>query len=160
MLKNHTTKEKQMNIRERLLAHANRVRETLRSKGGFTLIEIMIVVAIIALLMGVLVGPTAMRQYRRAKVDAAKMQIKNFRLPLMEYMTNHGNYPSTDEGLQALVDDRIIKEKDIKDPWGNPFQYRFPAENDQDELRDLELRRRRQGRRRRLQRGHKELGGG
>lgn len=123
-----------MNIRNKLIAHINRAREAMRAKGGFTLIEIMIVVAIIALLMGILVGPTAMRQYRRAKVDAAKMQIKNLRLPLMEYMSAHGNYPSSDEGLQALLDEKLVKEKDIKDPWGNRFQYRYPSENDDDEF--------------------------
>ena len=119
-----------MNIKERLIQHINRVRDALRSNDGFTLIEIMIVVAIIALLMGALIGPTAMRSYRQAKVDTAKMQMKGFATPLLMYNTAHGNYPSTDEGLNALVSDGMLKEKDIKDPWGNPFQYRCPSDTE------------------------------
>jgi general secretion pathway protein G len=123
-------KETIMNIQEKLLAHIRRVREALRSKGGFTLIEIMIVVSIIALLMGVLVGPQIFKARKQANVSAAKMQIPRFSLSLESYKEAHGNYPSSEEGLQALVDDKLLKDKDVKDPWGNPFQYRYPSDHE------------------------------
>lgn len=122
-----------MNIRNRLMAHIERVREALRTKDGFTLIEIMIVVSIIALLMGVLVGPQIFKARKQANVNAAKMQIPRFSLSLESYKEAHGNYPNTEEGLQALVDDKLLKEKDIKDPWGNPFQYRCPSDHEDGE---------------------------
>jgi general secretion pathway protein G len=123
-----------MNIHEKIQAHLRRVREALRSKDGFTLIEIMIVVSIIALLMGVLVGPQIFRARKQANVNAAKMQIPRFSLSLEQYKEAHGNYPTTEEGFQALVDDKILKEKDIKDPWGNNFQYRCPSEHEEAEF--------------------------
>ena len=119
-----------MNIKEKFQAHVRRVRDALRTKDGFTLIEIMIVVSIIALLMGVLVGPQIFKARKQANVSAAKMQIPRFSLSLESYKEAHGNYPTTEEGLQALVDDKLLKEKDIKDPWGNPFQYRCPGDHD------------------------------
>lgn len=122
-----------MKIKERLLAHIRRVREALRGKDGFTLIEIMIVVSIIALLMGVLVGPQIFKARKQANVNAAKMQIPRFSLSLETYKEAHDHYPTTDEGLQALVDDKLLKEKDIKDPWGNPFQYRCPSDHEDSE---------------------------
>ncbi len=123
-----------MNIRERLAQHMQRVREALRAEDGFTLIEIMIVVSIIALLMGVLVGPQIFKARKQANVSAARMQIPRFSLSLETYRESHGNYPSTEEGLQALVDDKLLKEKDIKDPWGNQFQYRYPSDHDDGEF--------------------------
>lgn len=133
MMKHQTIKEKDMNIRKRLAVHIGRIREALRSRDGFTLIEIMIVVSIIALLMGVLVGPTLFKARKQANVNAAKIQIPRFALPLEAYKDAHGNYPSTDEGLQALVEEKLLKEKEIKDPWGNQFQYRFPSDHDDNE---------------------------
>jgi general secretion pathway protein G len=119
-----------MNIKEKLLKHFRRVRESLRSTDGFTLIEIMIVVSIIALLMGVLVGPQIFKARKQANVNAAKMQIPRFSLSFESYKEAHGSYPTSEEGLQALVEDKLLKEKDIKDPWGNAFQYRYPSEHD------------------------------
>jgi general secretion pathway protein G len=121
-----------MNIIEIIKGRLNRVRLAANTNRGFTLIEIMIVVAIIAILMGVVIVPNIMRYPKKARVEAAKIQIKGFQLPLNEYMTTHGNYPSTQEGLEALVTEKILTKKDITDPWGNPYQYRYPGESDPD----------------------------
>jgi general secretion pathway protein G len=83
--------------------------------------------------MAAIIVPNAMTYLKKAKVTAAKMKIEQFKMPLQQYQELKGNYPSTDEGLQALVTEKLIKEKDLKDPWGNPYQYRFPGENDQEE---------------------------
>ncbi|MBN2160056.1 MAG: type II secretion system major pseudopilin GspG [Spirochaetes bacterium] len=103
------------------------------SNRGFTLIEIMIVVTIIALLSAVVIVPNVTKSLSRAKVQAVKIQIQNLQMPLTLYNQDHGNYPTTDEGLSALVSDKLAKEKDIKDPWGNALQYRFPGESDPEE---------------------------
>ena len=98
----------------------------LSAEDGFTLLEIMIVVTIIAVLMGV-VGVNLFNSMEKGKVTAAKMQIKNFETAILQY--NGGNPPATEEGLQALVNDGLIKNIP-KDPWGNEYQYRSPGEND------------------------------
>ncbi len=100
----------------------------IKSEKGFTLIEIMIVVAIIALIMG-LVSPYIMERLDAAKVTTTKVKIKQLNLPLLEYSQLKGNYPSTEEGLQALITEKITREGDIKDAWGNPYQYQYPSEN-------------------------------
>ena len=103
-----------------------------RRNDGFTLMEIMIVVTIIALLSAVIIVPNVTKYLRRAKVEAAKVQIKNLQTPLLEYQSQKGNYPSTEEGLEALVKEGLLKKVPL-DPWGNPYQYRYPGEHDQEE---------------------------
>ena len=121
-----------MNSRETLKQKIDRLRSLVTANRGFTLIEIMIVVTIMALLTAVVVVPNVTKYLKKAKVDAAKMQIRNFQLPLNEYMSAHGNYPATDEGLEGLVKDGYLKKVPL-DPWGNPYQYRFPGEVEEDE---------------------------
>jgi len=121
-----------MNIIEILKRKINLLRSPVTSNKGFTLIEIMIVVTIMALLTAVVVVPNVTKYLKKAKVDAARMQIRNFQLPLNEFMSAHGNYPASEEGLEALVKDGYLKKVPL-DPWGNPYQYRFPGEVEQDE---------------------------
>ncbi len=121
-----------MQIIDRLRAAGRRLASTLRADRGFTLIEIMIVVTIIAMLSAVIIVPNITRSLARAKVEAAKVQIKNFQTPLLEYNSVYGNYPSGEEGLDALVKEGYLKKAPV-DPWGKPYQYRFPGENDSNE---------------------------
>ncbi len=121
-----------MNIKDRIASRMHQVRAQAKSNKGFTLIEIMIVVTIIALLSAVIVVPNVTKYLKRAKIEAAKLQIKNFQTPLIEYQSTKGNYPSTEEGLDALVKEGLLK-KIPTDPWGNPYHYRYPGENDQEE---------------------------
>ena len=108
----------------------HRLFSQIRDERAFTLLEIMIVVTIIAIL-GALVVPRFMDMPKKANVTAAKTQIQNFSMALDKYALEKGRYPSTDEGMQALVQDGIMK-KIPPDPWGNPYQYRSPGENDPD----------------------------
>jgi len=106
------------------------LRTTMSGREGMTLIEILIVVTIIAIL-GALVVPRFLDMPQKAKVTAAKQQMKNFEMGLQKYAFEKGSFPTTEEGLQSLVSEKIIK-KIPQDPWGNEYQYRSPGENDPD----------------------------
>ena len=108
----------------------NRLVAGLRNEKGFTLLEIMIVITIIAI-MGALIAPKFMDMPKKANVTAAKTQMQNFGMALDRYMLEKNHYPSTDEGLQSLVQEGMIK-KVPNDPWGNPYIYRSPGETDPD----------------------------
>ncbi len=105
-------------------------KESLRNNDGMTLIEIMIVVVIITIL-GALVVPKFMDMPNKAKVTAARQQMSNFETALQSYSYQKGGFPSTEEGLEALVREGLIK-KIPKDPWGYDYQYRSPGEVDTD----------------------------
>ena len=115
---------------------------TLRNRRGFTLIEIMVVIAILALLAA-LVGPRIIGRSDDAKVADAKVQIKNLETALKLYKLDSGTYPSTEQGLMALVaaptvgtipknyrSEGYLESKQVpKDPWGNDFVYLSPGEH-------------------------------
>ena len=108
----------------------------LRKINGFTLVEILVVLAILALLVG-LVGPRVMKQLGGAKSDTARLQIDDFGAALDLFYLDVGRYPDTQEGLEALVispantpkwDGPYLKKKKIPmDPWNNPFVYISPG---------------------------------
>jgi len=122
-----------MDIRRR--RHRNR-------QGGFTLIEIMAVVLIIGLLGGI-VGAAVFGQINRARVTTAKTQIKQIEAALDFYRMDNGRYPSTDQGLDALVHPPSIEPvpknyrpegylsggKVPNDPWDNRYEYLSPGQN-------------------------------
>lgn len=114
-------------IRERI----HQIAARLASNSGFTLIEIMIVVSIMALLTGLVIAPNLMRSWNKSRVEAAKVGIKSFEIPLMEYNNDKGAYPSSEEGLNVLITEGYLKKLPV-DPWGSPYQYRFPGEADPD----------------------------
>ncbi len=101
---------------------------------GFTLIEMLVVVAIIAIL-GALVGPQILDRVGGARSETAKTQIKNIESALQLYKLDNYRYPTTDQGIEALVtkptsspEPRNWKKGGYmkqmpKDPWGNPFLY-------------------------------------
>ncbi len=93
----------------------------LLGRSGMTLIEIMVVIAIMGM-MATLITVYFVRQQEQAKVDGTKIQMKNIEDALDAYKIQVGNYPSTEEGLQALVTKEIMKELP-KDMWGREFQY-------------------------------------
>ena len=114
----------------------------LNNRGGFTLIEIMVVIVILAMLAA-LVGPRLMGRTDDAKVTDAKVQIKNIETALKLYKLDNGSYPSTEQGLDALVskpavgvipksykDGGYLESKKLpKDPWGNDYLYVSPGEH-------------------------------
>jgi general secretion pathway protein G len=105
---------------------------------GFTLIELLVVLVILGLLAG-LVGPQVLRHVGGAKSDTAALQIAELGAGLDVYHLEVGRYPSSNEGLQALVEappsatnwrgPYLKKNKVPKDPWGNDYIYRFPGEH-------------------------------
>jgi general secretion pathway protein G len=105
---------------------------------GFTLIEILVVITIIGLIMG-LVGPRVLNYLSEAKSKAAKIQIESFASALDLYFLDAGRYPTTSEGLTALVqrpgnalpwNGPYLKGAVVPpDPWGNPYVYRMPGQH-------------------------------
>ena len=119
---------------------------TLCNRRGFTLIEIMVVIAILALLAA-LVAPKIMGRSDDAKITDAKVQIRNLETALKLYKLDSGVYPSTEQGLAALVarptvgsipknyrpEGYLESRKVPQDPWGNDFVYLSPgAQGDYD----------------------------
>lgn len=108
-----------------------------RSNSGITLIEMLVVVTIIAL-FAALVGVNVLQQGENARIVAAKSQIKNFQQALTLYKLDTGVFPSNDQGLTALRtrpegiaqwNGPYIKEAIPMDPWGRPYQYKFPGDH-------------------------------
>ncbi len=111
-----------------------------QKRSAFTLLEILIVLAIVGLLAGMLITNVG-KVFDDSQVDVAKTMVNDtFRVPLTSYRVHMGSYPTTDEGLEALIRapegraDRwrgpYLERREIpNDPWGNPYQYRFPGEH-------------------------------
>jgi len=99
--------------------------KTFKKNAGFTLIEIMIVVAIIGLLSAI-AGPALFNQLNKARATAAAAQIESFNTVLLTFALSNGSFPSESEGLQALVAGGFMRSIP-KDPWGNDYVYRFPG---------------------------------
>ena len=108
---------------------------------GFTLIEIMVVVVIIGVLIG-LVAPNILGRVDEARVTAAQADITTLEQALEMYKLDNLNFPSTDQGLKALVEKPTgspeprkwnpagyLKKGLPKDPWGNDYQYISPGAN-------------------------------
>ncbi len=74
-----------------------------RAEAGFTLLELLVVIAILGLLIG-LVAPAALRQLGGARVSIAKQSVERIGSILDMYKLDNGNYPTTDQGLQALIE--------------------------------------------------------
>jgi general secretion pathway protein G len=108
-----------------------------RGQKGFTLIEIMVVMTIIGLLMA-LIGPRFMRAVGRAESGAARAQVEMLGTALDTYRLDVGHYPTTQEGLQALIqrpfgsdhwDGPYLKKNVIpEDPWHRPYYYKSPGD--------------------------------
>ena len=110
----------------------------LYGRGGFTLIEIMVVIVILGLLAA-LVVPKLIGRTEEAKKTQARIQIKNIEQALGLFKLDNGFYPATDQGIEALIKipdaGRIPKnyrkdgymDRVPKDPWGNPYVYVSPG---------------------------------
>jgi len=120
------------------MRHASKPARAARRHAGFTLIEIMVVVVIMGVLAALLV-PRLMGRTDDARILAAKQDIATLMQALKLYRLDNQRYPTTEQGLQALIArpsngpqpanwktggyiDRLNK-----DPWGNPYQYASPG---------------------------------
>ncbi|MDF1832884.1 MAG: type II secretion system major pseudopilin GspG [Porticoccaceae bacterium] len=113
---------------------------------GFTLLELLVVLVILGFLAS-LVGPQVLKQIGGSKTKAAILQIEEFSTALDLYHLDSGRYPSTADGLEALIEKpasaRIwngpyLKKKVIRDdPWGNPYFYASPGEHSDFDLFSL-----------------------
>jgi general secretion pathway protein G len=112
-----------------------------RSSPGFTLIEILVVVLIIGLLSAVL-ATNLIGRADDAKIQLAATQIRNLEQSLELYRLDNGRYPTGEQGLAALVREPTseprprryppggyVKRDALQDPWGAPYEYVFPGEN-------------------------------
>jgi general secretion pathway protein G len=107
------------------------------NSSGFTLIELIVVVAIIGLLAG-LVVPQFIKQEEKATAKAAKAQIELLGTALDTFRLDVGRYPTTQEGLQALNqkpgglerwEGPYLKKELPNDPWGKPYIYKSPGDH-------------------------------
>ena len=104
---------------------------------GFTLVEMLVVITIIGLIMG-LIGPRVLNYLSESKVKAAKIQLQSFGSALDLFYLDAGRFPSTEEGLTALVqrtpgvaawNGPYLKGGSVPtDPWSHPYVYRSPGE--------------------------------
>jgi len=104
---------------------------------GFTLIELLLVLVILATLAAV-VTPKFTKRSEQARITAAKTQISQFEVALSAFEIDVGRYPTSPEGLRALVEKPTTDadgwlqpyiERDVpKDPWGNEYVYRYPGQ--------------------------------
>lgn len=115
-------------------------------RAGFTLLELLVVLVILGMLAG-LVGPRVMKYFSGARSDTTRLQITDLSTALDMYKLEVGRYPTTDEGLEALVQQPAdasrwngpyLKKKQVpKDPWGQDYHYRSPGEHGEIDLYSL-----------------------
>ena len=104
---------------------------------GFTLIELLVVLVILGLLIGY-VGPKYFAQLGKSEVKVARAQISSFSKALDQYRLDVGRYPSTEQGLAALIakpaseskwEGPYLEKSVPKDPWDRVYQYKNPGEH-------------------------------
>jgi general secretion pathway protein G len=123
-----------------------RIEKHHHKRAGFTLIEMLVVLAILVLLMS-MVGPRILGSRKKADISTTKSQIGMLMASLETYDLDMRTYPETDQGLQALIElpseedsdstskwdgPYITKQAIPKDPWGNDYQYEFPPTKGKD----------------------------
>jgi len=118
------TKGEKIKMKEKLRL----IQQAIRNNQGFTFVELLIVITILAIL-----STLAISRFGGAldstKIKAAKAKIALFETNLERYYIMFDQYPTTEEGLQKLAEAEVIKNtKDaLIDPWGNPYNYRYPG---------------------------------
>lgn len=108
-----------------------------RQQAGFTLMELLVVMAILALLVG-LVGPQIMKRFAGAQSGTAQVQIADLEKAVDIFRLDVGRYPNSSEGLRVLNErpagaanwnGPYLKGSIPKDPWGNDYVYAYPGPN-------------------------------
>ena len=124
---------------ENMAGNAGRTGKAGRASAGFTLMELLLVMVILATLAA-LVLPNLAGRSEESRITSAKAQIELFRTALSQYEIDNGTFPSTDQGLEALLQEPQgdPKPRDWKgpylektaipvDPWGSPYVYQSPG---------------------------------
>ena len=122
-------------MRDRLLR--SRISQRRKSdEAGYTLMELLVVLAILGLLAAV-ATPMVLHYLDSAKVSTAKTEVSNLSAGLDLFKYDVGRYPTSEEGLQALVSapegvenwngPYVKKTTKLSDPWGHPYNYKFPG---------------------------------
>ena len=126
------------------------MKRTRREERGFTLIELMVVLVILGILAGLIV-PKFMGRPDEARRAKARIQVESLETALKLYKLDNGNYPTTEQGLKALVEaptagklatnwregGYLEKGQVPKDPWGNDFVYLCPGAHGDYDLSSL-----------------------
>lgn len=117
---------------------AARVPANRAAEAGFTLVELLVVLVILVLLAS-LVGPRVVGYLGTSRVKTAKVQIESLGSAIELYRIDNGRYPTTDEGLKALLQappgvdgwkGPYLTKKDVpNDPWNRPYYYRSPGQH-------------------------------
>ena len=126
-----------MRVQSKLRSSGTRRAARLARQAGFTLVEMLVVLAILGLVVG-LVGPRVLNYLSNSKVKTAQIQMENLASALDLYYLESGGYPTTEEGLAALVrrpasasswNGPYLKTAAVpKDPWGHDYLYRAPGQ--------------------------------
>ena len=130
-------------LASRLRRRGIRARTRRQDDAGFTLVEILVVITILGVLAGIL-APRVVGVRDRAKQTAAFVQIRRFDFAMELYAIDVGDYPSTEDGLEALAvspgnistwngpyePGLIDRDGNVKpDPWGTPYRYVYPGQH-------------------------------
>ena len=125
-------------INSRVQGRSDVSRRRLEGQAGFTLVEMLVVITIIGLIMG-LIGPRVLNYLSESKVKAARIQLQSFVTALDLFYLDAGRYPSSAEGLSALVKQTpgvaawngpYLKGGNVpSDPWNHAYVYRSPGEH-------------------------------
>jgi general secretion pathway protein G len=107
-------------------------------KRGFTLLELMVVLLILALI-ATIAAPQVTKHLRKAKRETAKIQVDALGAAVDSFNIDTGRFPTNEEGMKALIerpaglaawDGPYIKKKEsLTDPWGEPYKYRIPGKS-------------------------------
>ena len=134
------------NLTTRFRYKAKPLQRRERTDAGYTLLELLVVMGILAVLTAV-ATPQLMAYFGKAKTQTAQLQIENIGTALELYYMENGGYPSTSVGLKALVEappeaprwngPYLKKAKNLLDPWGRPYQYNYPGSDGQYEVFSL-----------------------
>ena len=120
-----------------LTKNTGAVRRIRRPSGGFTLVELLLVLVILAVLAAIVV-PKFTKRSEQARIAAATTDIANLGTSLDAFEIDTGRYPTSDEGLKALMEQPgsikewkgpYLKRAIANDPWGNPYVYRSPGQH-------------------------------
>lgn len=110
------------------------------ARRAFSFLEIMLVVMIIGIMLAV-IGPRLVGKSKKAKITATKLQMQNVAQALGMYEADNGEFPSTEQGLEALVEQPNDVDEDTwqkylddvpLDSWKKKFDYKYPGENGED----------------------------